>query len=212
MMCGAWMIGFGIWLVTLSWAKDISPDKVIKNVEKTLTDAKTVRIIFEQMYHWNLTGEQNTLKGELLLEGEDRFRVTTEDQVIVSDGETLWTYSKTSERVIIDRLDNSDNTLLPRQILFQYRRDYRSRIEGEENVLDRPCYRLVFTSETGDVFFTQIKAWVDKREWIPRKIEQIDLNENRTVYLLREVQIGMPLEEETFRFTIPDGVEVIRME
>jgi len=211
-MRGAWTIGLGIGLVMLGWAKDISPDRVIKNVEKTLADAKTIRIVFEQTYHWNLTGEQNTLKGELLLEGEDRFRVTTEDQVIVSDGETLWTYSKTSERVIIDRLDNSDNTLLPRQILFQYRQDYRSRIEGEESILDRPCYMLVFTSETGDVFFTQIKAWVDKKEWIPRQIEQIDLNENRTVYLLREIQIGMPLEEETFRFTIPDGVEVIRME
>ena len=211
-MRGAWMIGFGIWLVTQGWGKDISPDKVIKNVEKTLTEAKTVRVVFEQTYHWSLTGEENTLKGELLLEGEDRFRVTTEDQIIVSDGETLWTYSKTSRRVIIDRLDNSDNTLLPRQMLFQYRRDYRSRIEGEEVVLDRPCYRLVFTSETGDVFFTQIRAWVDKQEWVPRQIEQIDLNENRTIYLLREIQIGMDLKQDTFQFTVPDSVEVIRME
>jgi outer membrane lipoprotein-sorting protein len=204
-------ICFLICLPFLTAATDIAPEKVIKNVEEALRKAKTLKIVFEEMYLWELTGEEQSLKGELLLEGEDRFRVTTEDQIIVSDGDTLWTYSKPSHRVLIDRLTNSDNTILPRQILLQYTREYRSRLAGEEEILGKSCHLLDFTAETGDVFFTRVKVWVDKARWLPRKIEQIDLNENRTIYLIHEIQTGVPLEEGMFRFSIPDGAEVINM-
>ena len=189
----------------------VSPKKIIQNVEKKLTSAKTAKVDFEETYIWELTGEEQSLKGELLLEGKDRFRVTTEDQVIVSDGKTLWTYSKPSHRVLIDRLANSDNALLPRQILFQYTRDYQARVSGEEIVLGKPCHVLTFTSETGDVFITQIKIWVEKIEWIPLKVEQTDLNENQRIFLLHDVQIGVVVDEKNFQFTIPDGAEVIDM-
>lgn len=202
---------FLICLPFLAAATDIAPEKVIKNVEEALKKAKTLRIVFEEIYLWELTGEEQSLKGELVLEGEDRFRVTTEDQVIVSDGDTLWTYSEPSHRVLIDRLADSENTVLPRQILLQYTRDYRSRLAGEEEILGKPCYALDFTAETGDVFFTRVKVWVDKARWLPRKIEQIDLNENRTIYLIHEIQTGVQLEEGMFRFSIPDGAEVINM-
>ena len=191
--------------------KQISPDRVIKNVENTLISAKTVRVAFEETYLWELAGEEQSLKGELLLEGEDRFRITTEDQVIVSDGETLWTYSKPSHRVLIDRLTHSDNTILPRQILFQHTRDYRSRIVGEDEMLGKPCYVLEFTAETGDVFMTRIKVWVDKEVWVPRKIVQTDLNENRTIFLLQEIEIGVLLKKGTFQFPIPEGADVVDM-
>ena len=92
--------------------------------------------------------------------GKDRFRVTTEDQLIVSDGETLWTYSQPSHRVLIDDLSTTENTLLPRQILFQYTEDYQVSVIREENFVDKACYVLGFTPETGDVFFTEIMAWV----------------------------------------------------
>ena len=203
-------------LCCLGWAPlvfggDISPKQVIDNVEKTLIEAKTVKLTFEQTYVWEFAGEEKSISGELVLEGEDRFRVVTEDQVIVSDGETLWTHNKPSNQVLIDRLTNSDNTLLPRQILFQYKRDYRSRVEGEEDIFGKRCYILLFTAETGDTFISQIRAWVDKSQWIPRKIEQVDLGENHTTYLLQNIEIGIPLGNDFFDFIVPDGVDVIDM-
>ena len=211
MMRQVWRRWVLLLLPFIAWGMDISPKKVISNVEKALISAKTVRVVFEEKYIWKLAGEEQSLKGELLLEGEDRFRVTTEDQIIVSDGDILWTYSEPSHRVLIDRLVNSDNTLLPRQFLFHYKKDYRSRLLGEEVILGRSCYVLEFTAETGDVFFTQINVWVDKMEWVPRKIEQIDLNENRTIYLLNEIEVGVTLKKDSFQFKIPDGADVIDM-
>lgn len=192
-------------------AQDLSPRRIIRNVENKLASSETVRVEFEESYAWKLTGEEQSIRGVLILEGRDRFRVVTEDQLIVSDGETLWTYSKPSHRVLIDNLSTTENTLLPRQILFQYTEEYQARIIGEEMFMEKPCYVLGFTPETGDVFFTEIKAWVDKKEFIPLKVLQIDLNENETVYVLHDVEIGVELEKGTFTFTIPEDAEVIDM-
>jgi len=192
--------------------REISSDNIIQNVEKTFTSAKTLTIHFQQTYIWKLTGEEQVLEGELLMEGEKKFRVTTEDQVIVSNGTTLWTYSKPSHRVLVDKLVVSDDALLPRQILFRYTQDYRSRVTGEEAILENPCYKVVLIAKTPDVFIPQVCVWIDKKEWVPRKVEQIDIDENRTIFLLRSLQMNSILKEETFRFTVPEGAEVIHMQ
>lgn len=197
--------------VSTGTALGISPKKVIENVENALTSSGTVRLDFQETYIWKLTGEEQSLQGELLLTDKDRFRVTTEDQIIVSDGRVLWTYSKPSHRVLIDNLSSSENAILPRQILFQYTQDYQSRVVGESLCNGKTCLELLFTSDTGDTFIPRIRVWVDSKAWIPVRVEQTDLNENQTVYLLENVQIDTPIDEEMFRFTIPDDAEVIDM-
>ncbi|RKY53887.1 MAG: hypothetical protein DRP89_05625 [Candidatus Neomarinimicrobiota bacterium] len=202
---------FIIWVLfpVFVFGADISSQKVIHNVEEKLISAKTAKVKFEEIYIWKLTGEKQSLKGELFLKGKDQFRITTEDQIIVSDGKILWTYSKPSNRVLIDKLSNSKDTLLPSQILFQYTRDYTARMGGEEKISGKPCYLLIFETATGDVFIPRVKVWVDKKEWVPRKVEQTDLNENRTIYLLSEIEIGISLNKDMFKFVVPKGAEVI---
>ncbi len=190
---------------------DISPKTVMKNVEKKLTATTTIRVEFEETYVWKLTGEKQTMKGELLMKGYDKFYVKTEDQLIVSDGKTLWTYTVPSNRVLIDILENSDEELLPRQILFQFTKKYNSRLAGEVRFNKYDCYIIHLTSESPDVLIPEIKVWVDKKEWIPRKIEQIDLDENSTIYILSEVELNYKLNDEIFKFKIPAGSEVIDM-
>jgi len=205
-------IGLGILAAAvLARAAEDPPDRIIRNVEKKLEQTKTIRLEFLEERIWKLTGETQGLRGELVLEGESRFRISTEDQVIVSDGTTLWTYNLPTKQVLIDKLVNTKDALLPRQILFQYTRDYRVHGLAGESVLGIPCAVLVFTSETGDVFIPQVKVWVDKTEWIPRKIEQKDINEDLTVYTLENVRIGIPLDPSLFRFTPPKDADVIDM-
>ncbi len=198
-------------LPVLIAAKETNPTKIIENVEKKLDSAESIRIVFKQTYVWELTGEEQSLEGELILQGDNRFHVTTEDQIIVSDGQTLWTYSKPSQRVLIDRLSDSDNTLLPRQILFQYTRSYTSRMVGEETLSGEACAVIILTEESGDAFFPEVTVWIEQDTWIPRKVEQVDINDNRTIYELTLVRFDLPVDQSIFTFVIPEETEVIDM-
>jgi outer membrane lipoprotein-sorting protein len=190
---------------------EISPEKVIRNMEKTINSSKIIRVLFDETYIWKLTGEASSITGELVMQDDDQFRIITDDQTIVSDGDTLWTYSKPSNRVIIDHLTDSDEVLLPRQIFFYYTKDFQVRMKGEEEIRSNDCYTLEFTTKSGDSYIPKVKVWIDKEEWLPRKIEQTDLNNNRTIYLLRDIQIGLEMNNSIFQFIIPDSAEVIKM-
>ena len=198
-------------LPSLLWGGDISPKKIVRNVEKRLASAKIMKVSFTETYIWTMTGEEQSLKGELILSDDDRFRVTTDDQIIVSDGKTLWTYSKPSQRVLIDVSEDSDDALYPSKILFRYTKDYDVRLMGDDTVLEKSCYVLEFQSSTGEDYFPRAMVWVDKNEWVPLKVEQIDLNDNRTIYLLENIIFDEAVSKTDFQFIIPDDVEVIDM-
>jgi len=206
---------FGVaWLVVLPvqlMGNGLRPEDVIQKVEQELKAAKSIQVQFEEIYEWKQTGDKQTVRGEMLLQGEDQFRVATDDQTIVSDGTTLWTYSKPSNRVLIDRLEKTDNAVLPRQMFFGYKKDYQVRLGREETLNGSPCYVLLFTAEKKDVYIVQIRVWVDKERWIPRKIEQVDLSKNHPTFLLHSVETGAPVDVGTFQFVVPEGAEIIRL-
>ena len=199
---------FYLWCMPLFGAA-ISSQEIIQKVEQKLSEQKTVVAKFEEQYIWKLTGETQTIKGEFTLKGESQFRITTDDQLIVSDGKTLWTYSKPAGRVLIDKVENAENDWLPQKLFLKTQKEYRNRLSGEEIVQDRKCYVIEFDAEKKDLYITGMKVWVDEEFWIPQKIEQTDISRNRTIYKLSEVRTGSPIEDSIFEFKVPEGAEII---
>jgi outer membrane lipoprotein-sorting protein len=191
--------------------EDLSPKKIISRVEEKLASGKNIKVKFEETFVWKLAGEDQTIRGELFLQGDSKFYIVTPDQEVVCDGVDLYTYDKPVNRVLIDRLGQSEDALLPRQILFQYTKNHHTRVIGEETLSGKPCYVLEFIHETGEAYFPTVRVWVDKKAWLPRKVEQVDLYDNRTVYFLEGIEVGILLNEDQFRFVIPDSAEVIDM-
>ncbi len=212
--CGR-SIGLTVFLVFLSSGLSIgdglNPQDILQKVEETMNAAKGIRVDFEEIYEWKQTGEKQSLKGELILNGQRQFRVTTQDQIIVSDGVTLWTFSKPANRVLIDRLEQTDNTLLPQQLFFSYKKDYQAKLAKDETVDGATCSVVFLSSAKKDLYITQIKAWIEKDKWIPKKIEQTDLSKNKIIYILRHVEINIPVDPGTFQFVVPEGSEVIKL-
>jgi chaperone LolA len=187
----------------------IQSQEIIQNVEKKLSEKQTVTARFEEQYVWKLTGEKQTIKGEFNLKGENRFRITTEDQLIVSDGKTLWTYSKPAGRVLVDKVENAENDWLPQKLFLKTRKEFRHRLSGEATFQARKCYVVDFDAEKDDSYITKMKVWVDAETWLPAKIEQTDISRNQTIYTLSEIRAGLELEDSLFEFKAPEGAEII---
>lgn len=192
-------------------SSDISPKEVIEKAEEVFYSKKTFFTVFEETYIWELTGEKQTLKGEMLLEGEVRFRISTEDQIIVSDGKTLKTYNRIEKQMLIDNLETGKDDLLPGKMLFSYKHDYNFRLTGTENILEKSCYKILFIPKKGDQFYKEVTVWIDNDEWLPRKIEQLAVDGNRSIYLLKEIKLGVSTTEADFNIIPPEGTEVIDM-
>lgn len=150
---------------------------------------------------------QEAQSGTVWLQKPNRFRLETAaplSQTIVSDGESLWTYDRDLEQVVISsishRVEELPILLLAgdaANLVDDYRVDYFED-EVQQFFLLQPLQsegilgRLSITFEDG----SPVSVGVDTS------------THERTVINL-ELQPEPDIADETFTFTIPDGIDVI---
>jgi len=184
-------------------------NEIIEKVRDKYKDLTSLKAEFTQTFVWELAGETQSVKGTLYVKGDKHYRIETEDQLVVTDGATVWTFSKKGEQVIIDLIDNSSGGQLPKDLLFQYAKDYKAKFLAEEKVDGHDTYALALEPKEEDALLHSMKIWVDKDDWFTRKIEQVDINENINTYTIKKIEENPELDASLFKFEIPEAVEVV---
>ncbi|MCH9006753.1 outer membrane lipoprotein carrier protein LolA [candidate division KSB1 bacterium] len=182
---------------------------IIKEVKKKYDGLTSLQADFVQTFKWELVGEMQSVKGTIYLMAGNHYRIETEDQVVVTDGATVWTYSKRNQQVIVDLLDKSEESSLPKDLLFKYSEDYTPILLGEVMFDDRKTYQLNLIPKDEDAFIKSMKIWVDASNWFTTKIEQVDINDNVNTYILRNIRENIELDPTIFKFEIPEDAEVV---
>jgi len=200
-----------LFLVFRVAAAQETAENIVKKVRDNYEKLKSLQADFVQNYTWSLAGETQTVEGKLLLKQGDRYRVETAQQLIVTDGTTVWTYSAEKRQVFVDHLSKTSDQPLPRELLIKYTRDFKAKLLAPEKLAGEEYYRLRFAPKDDDSFVHEVTAWIDPDTWLARKIEQHDINDNVTVYELKNVQRDLAVPDQSFTFKIPDGVEVVDM-
>lgn len=200
---------FCFFVTGASFAASMNAKEIVKKVKKKYDGLQSLQADFEQIFRWELAGETQTVKGTIYLKSGNNYRIETDDQAIITNGTTVWTYSKPNEQVIIDLLNKADENPLPKDLLFQYAEDYNATLVGEEKLDGQKTYVLSLLPKDEEAFITSMKIWVDASNWFTRKIEQIDINENVNTYFVRNIQENIELNDTLFEFDIPDAIEVV---
>lgn len=184
-------------------------NEIVGKVRKNYEGIKTLQVDFVQTIYWALAEEKQTFTGRLFLAGERKYRVESDAQTIVTDGTTLWTFSKNRNQLIINQLAQSKENPLPRDLLLQYTKDFRASYKGETEIGGTPCYVIEFSPRESESFITRTKIWVMKHSMLVARIEQEDINENITRYDLSNFSINPPLPNSLFSFQTPASAEVV---
>ncbi len=188
----------------------ISADQVIERVQNNAVTDTPLRVSFQQIFEWKLTGNVEDVHGEMMLDGLDKFRITTPDQTIVSDGETMWTYSRLENQVLIDNVQKDSQTLMPRDILFSYTQDYEAVVWQQDIQFNgEPALILRLLPRDEDKYIQETTVWVNTESWKPMQIQFTDINENETVYTINSIEEDPAISDTTFEFEPDTTMEVI---
>jgi chaperone LolA len=203
-----------VWLVLLLSSTGSQADvkrgrEIIEKVNDKYKKMDSLKAEFEQTYTWDLAGETQTVSGTLYLTESNKYRIETNEQLVVTDGETVWSYSNSDKHVIIDLLKNSQGSQLPKEILLQYSKEFEPDFIKEEKIEGRKTYLLDLKPKEDQGLIISMKVWIDASSWITRKIEQIDLNDNRNTYIVRNIVENPELEPGLFRFEMPSDAEIV---
>jgi chaperone LolA len=182
-------------------------EKLASQVEKKYRSIKDLSTNFTRTLKSEIFEAEKKTKGKMYLKNPDKFRIETEDEVIVTDGKFLWTYSEQNEQVIKSKLDRSKNVFKPNQYLANFREEYNAKLAGEEKLDKTTCYELTLTPKKKDLFITGMTIWVDKRNLLAKKIEYTDMNDNQITLLFDHTKTDGGIKDSKFVFQAPEGVE-----
>ena len=202
-------VAIGILVIVNRNTLSQSADEIVRQVDKKYHSIKTFSAEFEETFTWTLARESRTSQGRFFIKKPDRFRLETEKQIISSDGKTVWRYAIPDSQVFVTDAETDPDFPLLKDLLFDYVEHYTHILLGEEKLDGADCYRLKLIPKEEDSYVTEMMIWIDRKEWLTRKVEYTDIQRNVTTYLLSEVKKNKKIDDTLFVFHIPEGAEVI---
>ncbi|KAA0207824.1 MAG: outer membrane lipoprotein carrier protein LolA [Ignavibacteriaceae bacterium] len=195
---------FLFFLSTTVYSQDAQ--QIIQDVQSAYNDMKDATATFSKSFK-SSKGKTSNTSGTFYIQKENKYRIETNGQTVVTDGKTSWSYSSQKKQVIIDKYVDSPNTFSPNKFLFDYPTEMYSDLEGNENVNGIECYKLKLTPrKKGNIKSALI--WVDSQEKLIRKIS-ITSSDGTTTYTLKSINLDPGIASSRFTFTAPNGTEVI---
>ena len=140
------------------------------------------------------------------------YRIEMESQVIISDAETIWTYLKDSQEVMISSVEDSDENISPTKILTTYDKEYKAKFDHDKKYKDAALKVINLKPNEGKQF-EEMSITINEQKLTLENFSVYDKNGNVFTYHIINLTPNLDLPEDTFVFNAdkyPD-VEVIDM-
>lgn len=183
--------------------------EIIKNVQDkygAITDAKAT---FSQSIKYS-SGKVEKSSGTFYIKKEEKYRIETNNSIIVTDGVTSWSYNKKRNQVLIDNYKPDGNTFSPNKFLFKYPENFYSDLEGSETINGVECYAIKLTPRNKGAV-KSAKIWVGKNDNLIRKLT-LTTSESTSTYTLKKITLDAGLSNSKFTFdplSEAPGAEVV---
>ena len=156
-------------------------------------------------------GVNEKFTGEITIKG-DKYILVTEEQEIINDGETVWTYLPDVNEVNIDNYEPDEDEITPSSIFDEYKKDYKyiwlqTTTEGGIlcDVID-----LVPNNAQDNQFF-KIKMFISVKDKTLTKWTMFENSGNRHIYNVSDFKENVSIDNSAFAFDTSkrEGVEII---
>ena len=149
--------------------------------------------------------DENT-EGILFVKG-DKYRLMIAGQLVISDGETIWTYIEDAEEVQINAIDDSDETITPSNLLTSYNHDYKSKYVKETFQYGTTVHVIDLTPEDGKSYY-KVGVIIDKTKDQLLEITIYDKNGSTYSYIINSFTPNIELDDAQFTFNPDDYLDV----
>ncbi|MDP8228382.1 MAG: outer membrane lipoprotein carrier protein LolA [Candidatus Electryoneaceae bacterium] len=212
------LIGLTVLLLTFVIGRQVeamSPKSAMKQISRHYKRVETLQADFREVFEWGLTRETIERDGTLAVASDNRFRIDTPEQLLVSDGECVYRFDRTNARVIIEPVGSGGSSLLPQRLLLEFGDDFRAVSLTETMVAGRDGIRLELVPRDPDTaLIEKVILWVTtpddsgNDDWIIHRLKMADMSGNHTTYFLSNIRLDQPIDPDATSFIPPEGVEL----
>jgi len=155
-------------------------------------------------------GINEEFKGKITVKGE-KYRLELDEQVVINDGTTFWTYLPDVNEVNIDNYNPDEDEISPSKIYDAYKSGYKYVYTGEETIGGRKHAVIDLVPDDREAQYFKIKLFVDKGDYSLSRWTMFDKSGNQYNYTIQNFNPNINPAPSFFEFDeseYPD-VEII---
>ena len=185
-----------------------SPKSELKNIKKRYEKIKTLQTQFREVFEWAMTGEKVQREGSLIIGEKNAFRIESDEQLIVSDGNSIYRFNKVSNQVIIETVDKGKDNALPRRMMLKFAEEFSATELTEMMVNNLPGARLDLEPKDSDkVMISNATIWYTSEDNTVNRLKFSDLNGNTTTYFFINPTFNQSVDPNLMAFIPPENAE-----
>ncbi len=197
-------------VVQLAQAQDPKARQILDAMSKKYQSMKVFRADFNQTLENTSSKVKENVEGEITVMG-NKFRLKTEDQEIINNGNTIWTYIKSENEVNISENDPEDEGMTPNKIFTMYKKGYKSAYIEEAKVDGELCDVIELSPEDRNDPVFKVRLNISKKDKSLKSWVMFRNNGNRYTYSITDFTPNPNVDNNYFAFdkTKFKGVKVI---
>jgi len=155
-------------------------------------------------------GIKEEFKGKITVKG-DKFRLAMDDQEIINNGVTVWTYLPAAKEVTVDNYNPSADEINPSKIYTIYKKGFKYLHLGDKTEGGVVCEEIDLVPEKKDAQFFKIKMFISKKDKSIQSWTMFDKSGNKYKYTISKFTPNVAVADAFFTFDPKKypGVEVI---
>jgi outer membrane lipoprotein-sorting protein len=155
-------------------------------------------------------GIKEEFKGKITVKG-DMFRLAMDDQEIINNGKTVWTYLPAAKEVNIDNYDPSSDEINPSKIYELYKKGFKYLYIEDATEGGVLCEVVDLVPEKKDAQYFKIRMNITKKDRSIQSWTMFDRSGNRYKYSITKFTPNVAVADNFFTFDPKKypGVEII---
>jgi outer membrane lipoprotein carrier protein len=155
-------------------------------------------------------GVNEEFKGKITVKG-DKFRLLLDDQEIINNGTTVWTYLPSAKEVNIDNFDPGSDDVNPTKIFEMYKKGFKYLYLTDKTEGGVVCEEIDLVPEKKDAQYFKIKMMIVKKDKSIQSWTMFDKAGNRYKYTITKFTANVKVDDSFFTFDPKKypGIEVI---
>jgi len=155
-------------------------------------------------------GINEEFTGKITVKG-DKFKLEIEDQEIINNGTTVWTYLPSAKEVNIDNVDPDTDEMNPSKFYSMYQKGYKYLYLEDQTDGGVLCEVVDLVPEKKDAQYFKIRMNINKKDKSIQSWTMFDKSGNRYKYSISKFQPNVKVDDSFFAFDPKKypGVEVI---
>lgn len=155
-------------------------------------------------------GVKDEFKGKVVVKG-DKYKLSLEDQEVINNGVTMWTYLPAAKEVTVNNFDPASDDINPTKIFEMYKKGFKYLYLGDKTEGGVVCEEVDLVPDKRDAQYFKVKMMIVKKDKSIQSWTMFDKSGNRYKYTITKFIPNVKVDDAFFTFDPKKypGVEVV---